>query len=290
MKTQTKKLREMLDSGKLIMAPGAYDAWSAKIIELAGFDAVYLTGYGVSASMIAKPDIGLLTFTEITTMAKNMVQAIDIPLIADCDTGFGTELNVIRCIREYEAAGVAAIQLEDQVTPKRCGHMEGKVLIPKDEMVAKLRAALYARKDPDFVIIARTDARAVNGIKGAIERGKAYIEAGADVIFLEAPRSVEEIKMAADCLSVPLLANMVENGQTPLLTKNELQKMGYRIAIYPVTAIYTATKAIVDNLESLKQTGTIETGMKNCVDFPTFNEMIGLHKERELELSFVRDK
>lgn len=290
MDTKAGKLRKMLNSGKLVMAPGAYDAWSARLIEQSGFEAVYLTGYGVSASVIAKPDIGLLTFTEITTMAKNMAQAVDIPLIADCDTGFGTELNVIRSVREYELAGVAAIQLEDQITPKRCGHMEGKVLISKEEMVSKLRAAVHARKDPDFVIIARTDAYAVNGIDDAIDRSKAYVEAGADVIFLEAPRTIEELKMASEQIKVPLLANMVENGKTPLMTTEELQKMGYGIVIYPVTTIYTATKAIMDNLNELKKHGTIEPGIKNCVGFPEFNKMIGLDKERELEASFMEEK
>lgn len=285
----TSRLRELLNSGKIIMAPGAYDVWSAKLVEAVGFDAVYMTGYGVSASVLGKPDIGIMTFSEVAAMARNMAAAIDIPLIADCDTGFGTELNVIRCINEFEAAGVAAIQFEDQIMPKRCGHMEGKILIPEKDMVAKIKAAAYARKDKDFVIIARTDARAISGIEEAIKRSRAYVEAGADVIFLEAPQSVEEIKRASESIDAHLLSNMVENGKTPSQTTEELENMGYSIVIYPVTALYTATKAMLENLEILKDSRSIEDGKKNCVDFPTFNNMIGLQKERTLEASFMKE-
>ena len=170
--SMAKRLREMINSGELIMAPGAYDVWSALIIQKAGFPAVYMTGYGVSASMIGKPDIGLMSFAEVSTMARSMAMVLDIPLIADADTGFGNCLNVVRCVEEYEAAGVAAIQLEDQVMPKRCGHMDGKGLVSTEDMVSKIRAAVHTRKDPDFVIIARTDARAVIGLEEAICRGK----------------------------------------------------------------------------------------------------------------------
>lgn len=284
--TKAKKLREMLNSGKLIMAPGAYDVWSAKMIQEAGFEAVYMTGYGVSASVIGKPDIGIMTFTEVATMAHNMAMAIDVPLIADCDTGFGNALNVMRCVQEFETAGVAAIQLEDQLMPKRCGHMEGKVLIPMDDMVAKIRAAVAARKDPDFVIIARTDARAVYGLDEAISRAKAYVEAGADVIFLEAPQSVEEVKTVAATLKIPLLSNMVEKGKTPLFSREELQEMGYSIVIYPVTALYAATKHVMETLKVLKDSGRIAETVPYCCDFPTFNKMINLAELRALEKSF----
>lgn len=289
MMTKANQLRQMLDAGKLIMAPGAYDVWSARLIEQAGFQAAYMTGYGVSASAIGRPDIGIMTFSEVATMAKNMAFALNIPLIADCDTGFGNTLNVIRCVQEFEAAGVAAIQLEDQLMPKRCGHMEGKALIPKEEMVAKLRAAIYARKDPDFVIIARTDARAVNGFEDALERAKAYVEAGADVIFFEAPQSAEEVRRVAQALKVPLLSNMVENGKTPLFTAEELQEMGYRIVIYPVTALYAATKQVLSTLQLLKETGSLAACAGTGVDFPTFNRMMGLAEERTLEKSFSMD-
>lgn len=284
--TKAKMLRDLLDSGNIVMAPGAYDVWSAKLIEAAGFKAVYMTGYGVSASVIGKPDIGLMTFTEVALMAHNMAMALHVPLIADCDTGFGNALNVMRCVEEFEAAGVAAIQLEDQLMPKRCGHMEGKVLIPKEDMVAKIRAAVAARKDPDFVIIARTDARAVLGFDEAVDRARAYVEAGADVIFFEAPQSVDEVKAVAATLKVPLLSNMVEKGKTPLFSTEELQEMGYRIVIYPVTALYAATKHIMETLAVLKQTGKISATTPYTCDFPTFNQMIGLAELRALEKSF----
>ncbi|WHH61133.1 isocitrate lyase/PEP mutase family protein [Petroclostridium sp. X23] len=284
--SKVKALRELINSGKIISAPGAYDVWSAKLIENAGFDVAYMTGYGVSASVLGRPDIGLMTFSEVAMMAKNIAFATNIPIIADCDTGFGNTLNVIRCVEEFEAAGVAAIQLEDQLMPKRCGHMEGKVVIPKEEMVAKIRAAAYARKDPDFVIIARTDARAANSFDDAMDRAKAYVEAGADVIFFEAPQSVEEIKTVAATLKVPLISNMVENGKTPLLSEKELQELGYRIVIYPLVALYAATKAVMNTLDVLKGSGSIENCLENGVDFPTFNNAISLPELRRLEESF----
>lgn len=284
--TKAKMLRDMINAGELVMAPGAYDAWTAKLIEAAGFKAVYMTGYGVSASVIGKPDIGLMTFTEVATMARNMAAAIKVPLIADCDTGFGNALNVMRCVEEFESSGVAAIQFEDQLMPKRCGHMEGKVLIPMEDMVAKIRAAVAARRDPDFVIIARTDARAVFGFDEAIRRAKAYVEAGADVIFFEAPQSVDEVKTVAATLKIPLLSNMVEKGKTPLFSAEELKEMGYSIVIYPVTMLYAATKHMMETLDVLKETGEVSKTVPYTCDFPTFNKMIGLDELRALEKSF----
>ena len=201
----------------------AYDAWSARLVEKAGFPAVYLTGYGVSASLIGMPDIGLVSMGEMAAQARYMVSAINVPVIADADNGYGNTLNVMRIVQEYEQAGIAAIQLEDQVMPKRCGHMEGKQVLPKEEMVAKVRAAVQARKG-EMVIIARTDARAVIGFDDAIDRAQAYAEAGADVIFFEAPQSVEEMKTVAATIKKPLLANMVEK-ETPLLTGKELEEL-----------------------------------------------------------------
>jgi len=282
-----KVLKEMLKREGVVMAPGAYDAWSAKLIEQAGFPCVYMTGYGVSASVLGKPDIGLLTFTEMVAQARNIVAAVNIPVVADGDNGYGGPLNVVRTTQAYEQAGLAAIQLEDQVTPKRCGHMEGKEVIPKNEMVAKIKAAIYARKDPDFMIIARTDARAVNGFDDAMGRAKAYAAAGADIIFFEAPQSVEEMKKIAAEIDVPLMANMVEKGKTPLLTDKELAAIGFKFAIYPVTAIYCATKAIMDMLKGLKASGTTASLLDQIVDFPTFNKMIALEENRDLEKSFT---
>jgi methylisocitrate lyase len=283
---QAKKLRQLISQPGLIVAPGAYDAWSARLIEKAGFPVVYMTGYGVSASAIGQPDIGLLTMTEMVNVARNMVNAINIPLIADGDTGYGGILNVIRTVREYEQAGIAAIQLEDQVYPKRCGHMEGKQLVPVEEMITKLRAAVHARKSPDFIIIARTDARAVTGLQDAIARANAYAEVGADVIFLEAPESVEEMKVIAASIDRPLLANMVESGKTPFLDSNALLEIGYKIIIYPVSSLYTVTKAVARTLQKLKNEGTTRNCMDDMVEFKEFNEMIGVQEQRDLEKTF----
>lgn len=286
--TKAAKLRELMRTEALIMAPGAYDAWSARLVERAGFPCVYMTGYGVSASMLGRPDIGLISMCEMTQMAKNINFATNIPVIADADNGYGGSLNVIRTVQEYEAAGVAGIQLEDQVLPKRCGHMEGKQLVAKGEMVAKLRAAVYARKDPDTVIIARTDARAVNGLEDAIERAKSYAEAGADVIFLEAPQSRDEIRRVADALEgVPLFANMAEHGKTPPMTREELIELGYKFCIYPSMAIYTVTKALEENYARLKKAGTNEPCLPYGVNWDEFNERSGLFVMRNLEKSFA---
>ena len=283
---KAKKLRELLAANKIIMAPGAYDAWSARLVEKAGFPVVYMTGYGVSASVLGRPDIGLLSMQEMAEAAKNICNCTSVPVIADADNGYGNALNVIRTVTEYEMAGVAGIQLEDQVMPKRCGHMEGKQVIPKEEMVAKIRAAVYARKNPDTVIIARTDAVAVNGYEDAIDRALAYKAAGADVIFVEALQSQEQVEQTQKLVDAPLFANMVEHGKTPLDTADNLYAMGFRIAIYPVITLYAATKAITKVLEVLKENEDLRPCMEYEVDFPTFNKMIGLPEIRELEKSF----
>lgn len=285
---QAKKLRELLNDKNIICAPGAYDAWSAKLIADAGFPAVYMTGYGVSASVLGQPDIGLIGMSEMANAAGNIAHAANIPLIADADNGYGNTLNVIRTVQAYERAGVAAIQIEDQVMPKRCGHMEGKELISQDDMVAKIRAAVYAKQCADTLIIARTDARAVNGFGDAIARAQAYVAAGADVIFFEAPDSIEEMREVRRLLPVPLLANMVENGKTPLLSLQELEQLGYNIAIFPASLLYAATKAVSELLGSLKTNGTTKMSLDNMVDFPTFNKMIGVQEYRDLEKSFSK--
>ncbi len=281
------ELRTLLAGNRIIMAPGAYDAWSARLIEKAGFPAVYMTGYGVSASVLGRPDIGLLSMQEMAEAAKNICSCTTVPVIADADNGYGSALNVIRTVNEYEMAGVAGIQLEDQVMPKRCGHMEGKQLIPKEEMAAKIRAAVYARRDPDTVIIARTDAVAVNGYEDAVDRAVTYREAGADVIFVEALQTGEQMENTASLVQAPLFANMVEHGKTPLYNAEDLFKMGFRIAIYPVAPLYTATKSLMEMLKILKDTGDLRSCMKYEVDFPSFNEMIGLQELRALEESFL---
>ncbi|MDR3529274.1 MAG: oxaloacetate decarboxylase [Rhodopila sp.] len=284
---QSKNLRALLNAPGIIRAPGAYDAWSAKCIAEAGFPAVYMTGYGVAASLLGRPDIGFASMTEMVAVARNMAVAVDVPVIADADNGYGGIHNVMRTICEYEAAGVAAAQLEDQVLPKRCGHMEGKELITKAEMVAKVRAAVAARKNPDFVIIARTDARAVGGFDEALDRVEAYVEAGADVIFFEAPQSVEEMRGVATRVKKPLLANMVEKGKTPVLTGKELEALGYKIVIYPVTALYAASKALRTTLKDLRSYDSPIPLLPQMLTFPEFNEAIGLDSYRSLEKSFA---
>ena len=278
-----KNLRELLKKDEIVVAPGAYDAWSAKLVEIAGFSCVYMTGYGVSASVLGKPDIGLITLTEMTNQLRNIVAAVDIPVIADADNGYGGLLNVVRTVELYEQTGVAAIQLEDQVTPKRCGHMEGKEVIPKEEMVAKIKAAVHARKDPDFMIIARTDARAVHDFNDAIDRAIAYEKAGADIIFFEAPQSIEEMKEIHKYIKAPTLANMVEKGKTPMLTGKELYDIGYKIVIYPVSSLYTITKSILDMLKVIKETETTKFVLDKMIPFGDFNDMISLDKLRNLE-------
>ncbi|MGE4096093.1 MAG: oxaloacetate decarboxylase [Candidatus Binatia bacterium] len=252
----TTRLRKMLEDPGIIVAPGAYDGISARLIEKHGFHAVYMTGAGTAASVLGQPDLGLTTMTEMVTHAGHLASCIAIPLIADADTGYGNPLNVIRTIREYERAGVAGCHLEDQVFPKKCGHIAGKAVIPAKEFAEKIRAAAENRTDPDFVIIARTDARAVNGIDDAIERGLLYREAGADVIFVEAPTSTEEIMRIAQEIKAPLLSNQVAGGKTPPLTVKELETLGYKIVLFPVMTLMAATLAIEGALVNLQKQGT----------------------------------
>lgn len=285
---QTTALRQLLAGESIVVAPGAHDALTAKIIEKTGFPAVYMTGYGQAASHLGKPDVGLLTMSEMVARAANIVEAVNIPVIADGDTGFGNAINVMRTVREYEKAGVAAIQLEDQVAPKKCGHMTGRQVVPQAEMVGKIKAAVDARRDQDLVIIARTDARTVHGIDEALERAKAYEQAGADLLFIESPESIDEMKKITSLFSVPVLANMVEGGRTPLLTVQELAALGYDIAIFPTASTYTLTKAITVLMENLKQTGTTAGMLDQMVTFSEFNELIGLPQIREYENTYVK--
>jgi carboxyvinyl-carboxyphosphonate phosphorylmutase len=282
MKTRV-KLRKLLECPEILVAPGAHDALTAKIIEHVGFDAVYMTGYGQAASHLGQPDVGLLTMTEMLSRANNMVNCVDIPVICDGDTGFGNLVNVVRTVREYEKAGAAAIQLEDQVIPKKCGHMTGKQVISTNEMVDKIRAAVAARTDKDLVIIARTDARTIFGIEEAIERGKAYENAGADVIFVESPESLEEMRLITSSFSVPVLANIVEGGRTPLLSAGELQQIGYNLVIFPTASTYITAQAVQDLMDELKKTGTTKNLMNKMIPFNKFNTLIGLPKIKEIE-------
>jgi carboxyvinyl-carboxyphosphonate phosphorylmutase len=252
----TTRLRRMLEEPGIVVAPGAYDGISARLVEAAGFRAVYMTGAGTAASHIGQPDLGLTTLTEMATHAGHLASCVSLPVIADADTGFGNALNVVRTVREYERAGVAALHLEDQVAPKRCGHIAGKQVIPAREFAEKIRAAVEYRTDADFVIIARTDARAVAGLDDAIARGNLYREAGADVIFVEAPQTEDEIQRVAREVKGPLLSNMVIGGKTPSVKFSELERLGYKIVIYPAVCMAAAIPAMERALALLKERGT----------------------------------
>jgi 2-methylisocitrate lyase-like PEP mutase family enzyme len=246
------QLRALLQGDELIVAPGVYDGISASLVGKLGFSLAYMTGAGVCASAYGLPDIGLLTLTEMAERARVLAGLLDIPMIADADTGYGSPINVVRTVREYERAGVAAIQLEDQLFPKRCGHLSGKDVIDAQKFVLALRAAIDSRLDPDIVIIARTDARGPLGVDAAITRANAYAEAGADVIFVEAPQSVEEIEHIAQNVDAPLLVNMVAGGLTPELEERRLAELGYRIAIHPGAALAAAVPAAMEALQQLR--------------------------------------
>ncbi len=278
----TTRLRELLAQPELLVAPGAYDALSARLVAQAGFPAVYMTGFGTAASVLGQPDVGLLTMSEMVSRAAAVVG--DRPLIADADTGYGNPINVRRTIREYERIGVAAVHIEDQVWPKKCGHLEGKQVIPTDEMVQKIHAAVDARQDPDFVIIARTDANAVYGLEDALRRGRAYREAGADVIFIEAPRSIVELQAIAQTFpDVPLLYNWAESGKTPLLSLEEIHTLGFKLVIFPVSMLFAATQALLGLLEVLKQGQTPTAFAERMVTFSQFTAQIGLPDIQALE-------
>lgn len=248
-------LRDMIKKG-IVIAPGAYDAITAMIIEKAGFNAVYVTGSGLSTSLTGYPDLGLLTLNEVVSHARYIADAVTIPVIVDADTGYGEAINVIRAVKEFESAGISAIQIEDQVMPKRCGHLDGKELVSAEEMAKKVVAAVEARKSDEFLVIARTDARAVEGLEGAIKRAKMYVEAGADIIFPEALTSEEEFAVFAKQIKAPLLANMTEFGKTPYISVKKFKELGYKIVIFPMTAFRVMVKAVWDAMNVLKEEGT----------------------------------
>ncbi len=287
-RTTELSLRERLeDKNKIIVLPGVFDALSARIAEQVGFDAMFQTGYGSSATLLGMPDFGFLNAGETLDNARRIIRAVSVPVLVDADTGYGNPLNVWRLVRDLESSGAAGIFLEDQVWPKRCGHMVGKDVIPKDDYLPKLKAAIEARKSRDFIIVARTDARAPKGLEEAIERGKAYRKAGADVIFVEAPRSIEELKKVADEIDAPLVANMIEDGVTPTIPAQELLKLGYRIAVFPLSALYSATYAMREVLTELKEKGETRQTRKMMVTFKDFNQFVGLDKYMDLEKRYT---
>jgi carboxyvinyl-carboxyphosphonate phosphorylmutase len=251
--TQAQSFRELLGAGKLIVAPGAYDGMTARMVEAAGFPAVYMTGAGTAAAL-GYPDLGLVTMTEMVANAETLARTVKIPVIADADTGYGNELNVTRTVREYEARGVAGIHIEDQVAPKRCGHLDGKEIVATGEFIAKIRAAVAARRDQDFVIIARTDARAVAGFEEAIDRANAAITAGADMAFVEAVQTVEEMRAVPKLVKGPCLLNIVRGGKTPDVDFATVEAMGYRLAILPSLLIGAAAEACIGALRAVKET------------------------------------
>lgn len=284
-----KKMRELLARKRLLLAPGAFDGLSARLVEEAGFEAVYLSGGSVARST-GVPDLGLMTMAEVIERARQIVSAVQIPVIADADTGYGNALNVVRTVREFERAGVAAIHIEDQVTPKRCGHLEGKEVISLEEMVGKLRAALEARTDNDFAIIARTDARAVHGLDEAIQRGKAFAALGADAVFIEAPESEKELETIARSIGeVPLMVNMFKGGKTPLLPASRLEEMGYRIAIFPSDTQRAAIHAMKEALAVLQRDGSTEAIDDRLTTFKERDRLVGLGDWEKLEDRFLKD-
>ncbi|NYT12583.1 MAG: isocitrate lyase/PEP mutase family protein [Methanomassiliicoccales archaeon] len=280
---RTSAFRNILGEGDAIIMPVVHDALCAKIAEEVGFKAIFTAGYANSASLLGKPDVGLLTMTEMVDAARRIAGAVDIPVIADADTGYGNVTNVVRAVREFERAGVAGMLIEDQVSPKRCGHMSGKEVIQPDEMVAKIRAAVDSRTDPDLVIIARTDSLSVNGIDDALERVNLYRAEGADMTFIEAVESVEHMRRVIEETEGPHMANMIPGGRTPILSSAELAEFGYRIIAYPTVNTYAVARATIDVFQHLFDKGTFEGLEDRLMDFEAFNEIVGLDGIRRLE-------
>jgi len=282
------KMRALLAGKTYTIIPGSYDVLTARLIQLAGFEGVYLTGGGYSRSN-GYPDIGLLTMTEVTQWISRVVEAVDIPVIADMDAGYGNALNVIRAVREYEKTGVAAFHLEDQVSPKKCGHYEGKQIVSTAEMVGKIKAAVDARRDADMVIIARSDARAIDGLQASIDRVNAYLEAGADVGFVEAPQSTAELAAIPKALVKPALVNIFEGGKTPPLPKRELEDMGFRIGIYPSQTHRAAIAAAKKVLAVLGRDGDTAAIEAELATFNDREEAVNSRHWRELETKYLKD-
>ena len=282
------KLRELLRSPDIIIIPGVYDCLSAKLVEKTGFEVAATSGFGIAASTLGLPDYGFLTATEMFYSVGRIAQSISIPLIADCDTGYGNALNVMRTVKDAVQIGLAGIILEDQEWPKKCGHFEGKRVISMEEHAGKVRAAVTARGESDLVIIARTDARAPLGLEEAIQRGKSYIDAGADVLFVEAPQSVQELEMIAAAFpDVPLVANIVEGGKTPEITTAELQKLGFKIVFFPLTTLMAVTKVMSACFQTLKTEGTT-TNLSNLTSFEEFQKLMGVPEYLQMEKEYQK--
>ena len=281
-----KNLRDMLKTNKPLVIPGVYDAIGAKIAEKVGFDVMFQTGYGTSATLFGMPDYGFIGASETVDNARRICRAVSVPVIVDSDTGYGNALSVWKLVKELESAGAAGILLEDQRWPKRCGHMQGKEVISQEEYTEKLSAAIDARESKEFFIVARTDARATEGLDVAIERGIQNKKTGADAVFIEAPRSLNEMKKIGKAINVPLVANMIEGGATPLTSAQVLNKMGFRIILYPLSVLFANTFATMSILQELKKTGTTARFKEKIVNFDQFNDLVDLPKFRKLEKKY----
>ena len=280
-------IRERLEKGNdIIILPGVYDALTAKIAEDVGFETAFQTGYGTSASLLGMPDFGFLNAGETLENAKRIINSVNIPILVDIDTGYGNPLNVWKIVKDLVRIGAKGIFLEDQVWPKRCGHMAGKTVIPKEDYILKLQAAIDARENNEFIIVARTDSLAQFGVGEAIERGKEYKRIGADVIFIEAPKTIDEMELISKEIKAPLLANMIEEGITPNLTADQLRKMGYRMVVFPLSALYSATFAIKQTFQLLKKTGTTKDLKNKMITFQEFNDLVNLSAYHQLEKKY----
>ena len=272
----TTQFHRLLNQPDIIVAPGAYDCLTAKIIEQAGFPAVYMTGAGTSVARLGQPDLALATMTEMLANASAIAETVNVPVIADADTGYGGVLNVGRTVRQYERTGVAAIHIEDQESPKRCGHLDNKRVIPAGDMVQKIHAAVDARVDPEFTIIVRTDALAVTGWDDTMERCDAYVEAGADVLFVEAVRSKKEAQDVVSRFDVPLLYNFVETGKSPLIPAPELQGLGFKLVIFPASALMLVTRAVAELMDEIKTHGTTSQMMNQMASLEECFNLVGM--------------
>ncbi len=276
------------DKSKPLVIPGVYDAIGAKIVEKVGFEAMFQTGYGTSATLFGMPDYGFIGSTETVDNARRIYRAVSVPVIVDADTGYGNALSVWKLVQELENAGASGIFLEDQRWPKRCGHMQGKEVVPIDEYAEKLQAALDARSNKNFIIVARTDARATEGLDKAIERGLYYKKVGADVIFVEAPKTIQEMKKIGSAIDAPLVANMIEGGATPISSETKLHEMGFKIILYPLSVLFSNTYATLQILRELKRSGTTRKLNKKLVNFDQFNDLVELKKYRKLEKQYKK--
>ena len=279
----TKRFRELIEAEEILVLPGIFDALSARLAAAAGFEALVGGGYAATASLIGAPDIGQLGLAEMADHYRRLCDSVEVPILADADTGFGDSINVARTVRTYERAGVAALIIEDQVAPKRCGHMDGKRVIPVADMIAKIKSALDTRVDQDMMIVARTDARAIEGLEAAVERAQLYRAVGADMIFVEAPLSADEMAYICSAIAAPCLANNVEGGKTPILDAARLEEIGYAAVAFPVSASYVAAKALRGFFTELQATGDSSALSDRMLHFSAFHEIVGLEKLRDQE-------